>query len=65
MVLETRKKEAPHVTTDDIKAGINDIGLKNGDLVVVHSSLSAFGYVQGGSDTVIDALINTLGQGGT
>jgi len=58
-------RETPHVTKEDIKAGLGDIGLEKGDLVVVHSSLSAFGYVEGGADTVIDALIETLGQAGT
>ena len=35
---------------------LKDLGLKEGDTVIVHSSLSSLGYVEGGADTVIDAL---------
>ncbi|MCL5031860.1 MAG: AAC(3) family N-acetyltransferase [Thermotogae bacterium] len=41
------------------------LGLKNGDAVLVHSSLSSFGYVEGGSETVIKALIRCVGEEGT
>jgi|GEM_PF-5266258 len=49
----------------DIVNGLRALGLKEGDLVVVHSSLSSFGYVEGGADAVIDALIDTVGENGT
>jgi aminoglycoside 3-N-acetyltransferase len=39
--------------------------MRPGDTVLVHSSLSRFGYVDGGADAVIDALLETLGPGGT
>ena len=55
----------PLVTREDIVAGLREIGLQPGDLVQVHSSLSAFGYVEGGADAVADALIETLGPDGT
>jgi len=53
------------VTRQDIVAGLREIGLQPGDLVQVHSSLSAFGYVEGGADTVVDALLEVLGPTGT
>ena len=53
------------VTKEDIKKGLNAVGLKEGDVVFVHSSLSAFGYVIGGADTIIDALLETVGNSGT
>jgi len=65
MDLETRKRVKPHVTKEDIKRGLRNLGLKRGDVVVVHSSLSSFGYVEGGADAVIDALIETVGNEGT
>ena len=65
MDLETRIREKPHITKEDVKAGLCELGLREGDLVAVHSSLSAFGYVEGGADTVIDGLIETLGESGT
>jgi len=53
------------VTGVDIIEGLRRIGLREGDLVQVHSSLSAFGYVEGGPATVIDALLEVLGPEGT
>jgi aminoglycoside 3-N-acetyltransferase len=63
--LETRKRENARVTKEDIKKGLKRLGLKRGDVVGVHSSLSSFGYVEGGADAVIDALLETVGKEGT
>jgi len=65
MDLETRKREKIHVTKEDIKRGLRQLGLKRGDVIGVHSSLSSFGYVEGGADAVIDALLETVGEKGT
>lgn len=65
MDLETRKQQRVHVTKTDIKAGLNEVGLGSGDVVFAHSSLSAFGYVDGGADAVIDALLEAVGPEGT
>jgi len=65
MDLETRTRERRHVTKDDIEKGLCELGLKRGDNVGVHSSLSSLGYVEGGADTVIDALLETVGEEGT
>lgn len=54
-----------HVTGEDIKAGLRELGLRPGDCVGVHSSLSRFGYVEGGADAVIDAILETVGDEGT
>jgi len=56
--------EKPHVTKEDIKRGLRQLGLKRGDVVGVHSSLSSFGFVEGGADTVIDALLEVVGEEG-
>lgn len=53
------------VTKEDIKKGLIDLGLKGGDLVLVHSALASLGKVEGGADTVIDALLEVLGPKGT
>jgi aminoglycoside 3-N-acetyltransferase len=55
----------PVVTRADIVAGLRRLGIAPGDVVLVHSSLSAFGYVEGGADTVIDALLEAIGPEGT
>ena len=39
--------------------------MQTGDCVLVHSSLSSFGYVEGGVDAVIDALLHVIGACGT
>lgn len=48
------------VTKEDIIKGLKGLGLKKGDTILVHSSLKSFGYVDGGADTVIDALLETV-----
>jgi len=53
------------VSRDDIVAGLRKLGLKRGHNVGVHSSLSRFGYVDGGADAVIDALLEVVGDEGT
>ena len=49
----------------DIVAGLQNLGLRRDDHVIVHSSLKSLGYVEGGPDAVIDAVLETVGPGGT
>ncbi len=53
------------VSKKDILEGLGEVGLLAGDTVIVHSSLSSFGKVEGGAETVVDALLEVLGPGGT
>lgn len=53
------------VTREDIARGLSDIGLPRNAVVLVHSSLSSMGYVKGGAESVVDALLDHLGPGGT
>jgi aminoglycoside 3-N-acetyltransferase len=53
------------VSKDDIKVGLQSLGVEAGMVLMVHSSLSALGEVEGGADAVIDALIETVGPLGT
>lgn len=53
------------MSKEDIKEALRGLGLKRGDVVGVHSSLKSFGYVEGGADAVIDALLETVGEEGT
>lgn len=52
------------VTQRNIVHGLNQLGLESGNVVLVHSSLSSFGHVDGGEHAVIDALIQVIGQSG-
>ena len=53
------------VTKNQIIAALKQLGISINDCVVVHSSLSSLGYVEGGIDTVIDAFLEVLGSEGT
>lgn len=44
---------------------LGEAGLRFGSVVLVHSSLSALGWVPGGPETVISGLLNAIGQNGT
>lgn len=54
-----------NVDLDTIVESLKLLGLKKGDTVLVHSSLSSFGYVEGGAKTVIEAIINCVEEEGT
>lgn len=54
----------PQVTKEDILGGLRELGIQTGDKVMVHASLKGFGRVQGGADTVIDALLEAVGDSG-
>ena len=53
------------VTMKTIADGLRQIGIQKGDVLLVHSSLKSLGRVAGGADTVINALIDTIGPEGT
>lgn len=49
----------------DIVAGLRALGIDAGAKLVFHSSLKSFGFVEGGAEAVIDALLDTVGPEGT
>lgn len=49
----------------DLINGFCKAGINKGDEIEVHSSLSSFGYVDGGAETVISALKETVGDNGS
>lgn len=53
------------VIKSDIIDALRSIGLQRGDSVMVHTSLGKIGYVCGGAQAVIEALIETVGDTGT
>ncbi|GLQ11269.1 AAC(3) family N-acetyltransferase [Devosia yakushimensis] len=58
-------RTAAPVTRDSLLADIRALGVKDGDLLVVHSSLSALGWVNGGAVAVVQALLDAIGKHGT
>jgi aminoglycoside N3'-acetyltransferase len=55
----------PSLTYPDIVDGLQQLGVKRGAVVEVHSSLSAFGWVEGGAETVLAALMDVVSPAGT
>lgn len=52
-------------TRASLAADLSDLGLAAGDVVIVHSSLSALGWVVGGAQAVVEALLDVVGAAGT
>lgn len=57
--------KAEEVRKSDIVFGLRSVGIKKGDVVMVHSSLSSMGWVVGGAETVIEAFWEVLSSKGT
>ncbi|HVF13663.1 MAG TPA: AAC(3) family N-acetyltransferase, partial [Acidimicrobiales bacterium] len=52
-------------SVEHLTAGLRRLGVRAGDLLMVHTSLRAVGPTEGGADGVIDALAAAVGPGGT
>jgi aminoglycoside 3-N-acetyltransferase len=50
---------------EDIISGFKELGITEGDVLLVHSSFKSFGGVEGGPQTVIKALLDVIGKKGT
>jgi aminoglycoside 3-N-acetyltransferase len=61
----TRLQAGRHWDRATIALDLGNLGLHSGDVVIVHSSLSKLGFVSGGPEAVIDALLDVLGAQGT
>ena len=53
------------ITRSNLAEGLKKLGIRDGDCVMLHSSLSSLGWVEDGAETVIDALFDAMGTGGT
>jgi aminoglycoside 3-N-acetyltransferase len=49
----------------DIVNSLRSLGLTTGDKVLLHSSLSSIGKVDGGAETVVNAFLEVVGESGT
>jgi len=53
------------VTKRDILLTLDLLGVKPGDVILMHSAYTAIGGVEGGADALIDAFLEALGPTGT
>ena len=54
-----------NVYREEITNALREVGVRCGDTVMFHSSLSSMGRVVGGADTVIDGFLDAVGPRGT
>lgn len=59
-----QKSKIP-VTVDSLQADVSDLGVGSGTVLLVHASLSALGWVNGGPVAVIVTFQNVIGFTGT
>ena len=62
--IEQQRVTGKGLSKNDLKDIFFKIGLREGDSVLVHSSLSKIGYVNNGPDDVVDALLELIGSNG-
>jgi aminoglycoside 3-N-acetyltransferase len=62
---ETIEQVDDPVTVSSLSTDIREMGVRAGDTVLVHSSLTSLGWVCGGAQTVVDALREVLTDSGT
>ena len=53
------------ITSEDIRKGLEALGVRSGMRIMVHSSLKSFGWVEGGAHAAIHALMEAIGPQGT
>ena len=53
------------ITAESLRRDLESLGVAEGMILVVHSSLSAIGWVSGGAQAVVLALQEALGPAGT
>lgn len=55
----------PLCTRQSLGNDLSALGIKEGEIILLHSSLSSLGWVSGGAETVVHALLDTLSDTGT
>lgn len=53
------------VVKQDVLDALVALGVKSGQTIMVHTSLSSLGFVCGGAQIIIEALLETVGNEGT
>ena len=53
------------ITKEDVLDALKRLGIERGDVLMVHTSLRSVGYVCGGAQALIEALLEAVGSEGT
>lgn len=53
------------VTRDDLITALSQAQISDGDIVIAHTAMSRLGWVVGGAQTVLDAVLTRIGETGT
>ncbi|KAK2757200.1 hypothetical protein FQN54_004714 [Arachnomyces sp. PD_36] len=61
----TSPPTGPLCTRDSLTEELRNIGVKHGEVILIHSSLKSLGWVCGGAETVVLSLLDCLGDDGT
>ncbi len=62
--IQDQAEKGEGLTLDRLIEQLQTCGLKEGDSVLVHSSLSKIGFVEGGPKTLVDGLLAVIGKSG-
>ncbi|MET8802959.1 AAC(3) family N-acetyltransferase [Streptomyces sp. NPDC004546] len=63
--MPTPPPTGPLVTRDTLATQLRRLGVETGEILLVHSSLSSLGWVNGGAVAVVQGLLDALGPSGT
>ncbi|MGW7302677.1 aminoglycoside N(3)-acetyltransferase [Streptomyces sp. NPDC054829] len=63
--MSTPPPTGPLVTRTTLAEALGELGVKPGEILLVHSSLSSLGWVCGGAVAVVQGLLDALGPEGT
>lgn len=65
MSTTTEKKNRPLILKNDVMNALKTVGVKKGQNIIVHCSLSSIGFVCGGPQIIIESLLESVGAEGT
>jgi aminoglycoside 3-N-acetyltransferase len=60
-----KRMKLPPVTRSMLARDLRQLGVAMGNTVMLHASVKAIGWIVGGPDVVIQALLDSLGVEGT
>ena len=62
--LANQKSKGKIITTQQLIENLHQIGIQKGDTLLVHSALSKIGFLEEGPKTLVDALLQVIGENG-